>query len=72
MIPSTRDEKPHKNVRPDDIGRILADEANDRVAMKRSDLFDAPPDATGDNGKGAQVDGGIGSTSDIDEMREAD
>lgn len=65
-------EKTHKNVQPDDIGRILADEANDRVAMKRSDLFDAPPDATGDNGKGAQVDGGIGSTSDIDEMREAD
>ncbi len=36
-------EKLHKNVKLDDLERILADGDNDRVDMPRSDLFDAPP-----------------------------
>jgi NADH-quinone oxidoreductase subunit E len=35
-------EKMHKCVRPDDVPALLDDPANDRVAMERSDLFDAP------------------------------
>ena len=39
-------EKTHKRVRPEDVARILADETNDKVDMPRSDLFDAPAEAT--------------------------
>jgi NADH-quinone oxidoreductase subunit E len=35
-------EKLHKNVRPEDIERILADANADKVTMPRSDLYDAP------------------------------
>jgi NADH-quinone oxidoreductase subunit E len=35
-------EKLHKCVRPEDVDRILADPDNDRLAMPRSPLFDAP------------------------------
>lgn len=59
-------EKLHKQVRPQDIPKLLADEANDRVSMPRSDLFDAP------RGGGVEVDAVIASTSDVREMREAD
>lgn len=65
-------EKTHKNVRPEDVARILADESNDRVTMPRSDLFDAPSSAPGGRGEGVAVDSEVGSTSDVDEMREAD
>ena len=65
-------EKTHKHVRPEDVAGILADESNDRVTMKRSDLFDAPSSAPGGSGGGVSVGGEIGSTSDVDEMREAD
>lgn len=65
-------EKTHKNVRPEDVARILADASNDRVTMPRSDLFDAPSSALGGAGEGAAVDNRIGSTSNVDEMREAD
>ncbi|MCH9034470.1 MAG: NADH-quinone oxidoreductase subunit NuoE [Planctomycetes bacterium] len=65
-------EKTHKNVRPEDVAGILADESNDRVTMPRSDLFDAPSGAVEGSGESVIVDRGIGSTSDVDEMREAD
>ncbi|MFQ5590109.1 MAG: NADH-quinone oxidoreductase subunit NuoE [Phycisphaerae bacterium] len=39
-------EKVHRRVKPEDIAAILADEDNDRVVVKRSDLFDAPPAET--------------------------
>ena len=64
-------EKTHKNVRPEDVARILADESNDRVTMPRSGLFDAPSSAPGGCSDGVAVDNEIGSTSDVDEMREA-
>jgi NADH-quinone oxidoreductase subunit E len=35
-------EKLHKNVRPEDIERILADPNADKVTMPRSELYDAP------------------------------
>ena len=35
-------EKAHKCVRVEDLDRILSDPENDKVAMPRSDLFDAP------------------------------
>ena len=65
-------EKTHKKVRPEDVAGILADESNDRVTMPRSTLFDAPSGAPGGRSEGVAVDHEIGSTSDVDEMREAD
>jgi len=59
-------EKLHKRVRPADIPKLLADEANGRVSMPRSDLFDAP------RGGEAAVDAVIATTSDVREMREAE
>lgn len=38
-------ERLHKCVRVEDLDRILADPENDRVAVQRSDLFDAPKEA---------------------------
>jgi len=35
-------EKLHKCVQVEDVERLLADRENDRVAMKRSDVFDGP------------------------------
>ncbi|MCK4658398.1 MAG: NAD(P)H-dependent oxidoreductase subunit E [Phycisphaerae bacterium] len=38
-------EKVHKCVKPEDVGRILDDPNNDVVDMPRSDLFDGPHEA---------------------------
>ncbi|MCH8147314.1 MAG: NAD(P)H-dependent oxidoreductase subunit E [Planctomycetes bacterium] len=65
-------EKTHKHLRPADVAGILADESNDRLAIPRSDLFDAPLGAVEGSGESASVDRVIGSTSDVDEMRDAD
>ena len=35
-------EKLHKRVKPEDVKRLLADPDNDRLAIERSTLFDAP------------------------------
>jgi len=35
-------ERVHKRVKPEDVGRILDDPNNDRLAVERSDLYDAP------------------------------
>ena len=40
-------EKLHKGVKPEDVAALLADPDNDRIAVERSDLFDAPAEATG-------------------------
>ena len=37
-------EKLHKCVRPGDVPRLLRDPDNDKPAVERSDLFDAPPE----------------------------
>lgn len=39
-------EKLHKRVRPEDMKRLLADSANDRLDVERSDLFDRPTETT--------------------------
>ena len=64
-------EKLHKRVKPEDVARILADANNDRIAIERSDLFDAPRDkvvAAPD----AQKDGAHRSTSKSEKKRQAD
>lgn len=74
-------EKLHKNVKPQDVAAILADENNAKIDHPRSDLYDAPPapepEAAADesaegaaNGDGA--DDGIENTSDVAEMESAD
>ena len=59
-----------------DVAKLLADPDNDRIAMPRSDLFDAPtnaPAGAGRNGKGASSpEVGLETTSDVREMKEAD
>lgn len=57
-------EKLHKQVRPQDVGRLLSDPNSDKISMPRSDLFDGPSDD--------DVDAVIASTSDVREMREAE
>ncbi len=57
-------EKLHRCVKVEDVGRILADDNNDRISQKRSDLFDAP---AGDS-KSKDVSG-LESTSDVAEMK---
>jgi len=67
-------EKLHKRVRPQDVAKLLADLSNDRIDVARSTLFDAPaaPAAAGSGKKDDLVGVGVGSTSDVREMREAD
>lgn len=69
----------HKRVKPAEVGALLKDPANDRIAPRRSDLFDAPPPASTPvrakgNGatKNSDLETAIGTTSDVREMREAD
>ena len=47
-------ERLHKNVRPEDVPRILADPDNDRIEVERSDLYD------GVEGPGFGVQGSVG------------
>jgi NADH-quinone oxidoreductase subunit E len=67
-------EKLHKRVRPQDVAKLLADPSNDRIDVARSTLFDAPaaPAAAGGGKKEDLVGVGVGSTSDVREMHEAD
>jgi NADH-quinone oxidoreductase subunit E len=62
-------EKMHKRVKAEDVPVLLADVDNDRIAMPRSDLYDAPADGPGETGTNGDD---LESTSDIAEMREAD
>ena len=66
------------------MARILDDPENDKLDMPRSTLFDAPPagGASGDSSTGSaepvvgetDLDGSdaVGSTSDVQEMRDAE
>ncbi len=67
-------EKLHKRVKPQDVAELLSDPSNDRIHVARSELFDAPaaPAAGGGGKKEDWVGVGVGSTSDVGEMREAD
>ncbi|MHC5109649.1 MAG: NADH-quinone oxidoreductase subunit NuoE family protein [Planctomycetota bacterium] len=69
-------EKMHKFVKPEEVAGILADDANDMVEMPRSDLFDAPreEDSTSNDQPEDQpkAGGDLETTSDVDEMKEAD
>ena len=67
-------EKLHKRVKPQDVAKLLADANNDRIAVPRSDLFDATSisfvaASTKDDDL---AEAGVGTTSDVREMREAD
>lgn len=69
-------ERMHKRVTPDQVAKILADAENDRLAVPRSDLFDAPKETGADTKAAAGADEAddsiIDSTSDVREMREAE
>ncbi|MEE8169740.1 MAG: NAD(P)H-dependent oxidoreductase subunit E [Phycisphaerae bacterium] len=71
-------ERLHKNVRSDDVGKLLADPENHRVDMPRSDLFDAPPAPSGvdaSQDRNADSDSAAAdepdTTSDVQEMKDA-
>lgn len=73
-------EKMHKCVKVADVAKILADGDNDKIAYRRSDLFDAPEESqpssdastNGDVENDDAVEAAVGRTSDVSEMREAD
>ncbi len=74
-------EKLHKCVQPDQVSVILSDPANADHGLPRSDLYDAPKDevttAPGAAASGTSAaasveeDDVIGTTSDVEEMRES-
>lgn len=70
-------EKLHKRVRVEDVAGILEDPNNDQLDVPRSDLFDAPPGAKNGSSKNKKdgkvsVDSVLESTSDVQEMCDAD
>ena len=65
-------EKLHKRVKPSDVAGLLADVANAKLELPRSDLFDAPPkNAAGPSSENGRGDDLVGTTSDVHEMRES-
>lgn len=72
-------EKMHKRVKPSEVRKLLADENNAKIEFPRSDLFDAPAEPAGANGNGvaesgggSEADDGIETTSDVQEMKDAE
>lgn len=63
-------EKLHKRVKAQDVATLLAEANNDRIAVQRSDLFDAP--SLSFDAASAKDQASIETTSDVREMREAD
>lgn len=63
-------ERLHAKVRPEDVAKLLDDDENDRIAAKRSDLFDAPPDVRETEGVPRGGDDVLGTTSAVQEMRD--
>ncbi len=61
-------ERLHKNVRLEDVEKILADLENDRIDAQRSDLYDAPDEPEA----GQSGDDAADATSDVAEMKAAD
>lgn len=75
-------EKLHENVKPENVPRLLADPDNDKITAPRSNLYDAPENVSGagrsnagqagPNDDDARTDeNGIGTTSDLREMRDS-
>ncbi|MBI3835666.1 MAG: NAD(P)H-dependent oxidoreductase subunit E [Planctomycetes bacterium] len=65
-------EKLHKRVRAEDVVKLLADHANARLEIPRSDLFDAPAKTAADPAsQNSQAEDLVGTTSDVREMRES-
>lgn len=54
-------ERLHQRVRPEDVPKLLADEANDRLTVPRSRLFDAPDIDEGATGRAGSGPGGAGN-----------
>ena len=67
-------ERLHKRVKPQDVANLLSDPSNDRIHVTRSELFDATAVSRVSIPRWDErgVEGGVGSTSDVREMREAD
>jgi hypothetical protein len=69
-------EKLHRRVKPAEVAALLADPHNDRIEVRRSDLFDAPAEGPARAGAApARLEPeavGVGATSDVREMQEAD
>lgn len=69
-------ERLHKRVKPEEIERLLAEPDNDRLGLPRSDLFDAPAEplsaeAPAPKSAAEEDTDLVGTTSDVDEMRDA-
>jgi NADH-quinone oxidoreductase subunit E len=68
-------EKLHKCVKPDQVAKILADPDNSRLDVPRSTLYDAPTDAEPaspkTNSPPVEDDEIVGSTSDVQEMKDS-
>lgn len=69
-------EKMHKRVKTSEVRKILADVNNAKIDSPRSDLFDAPRASATASGAaaeaGAGADDDIETTSDVQEMKDAD
>src|SRR3990172_4015740 len=67
-------EKLHKRVKLQDVAKLLADANNNRIAVPRSDLFDATPvvPAVPPMSEEDLEEVGVETTSDVREMLEAD
>jgi len=63
-------EKLHKRVKPQEVAKFLAEADNDRIAVPRSDLFDAPSLSFAPGS--VKEEAILETTSDVREMREAD
>src|SRR5262245_41526587 len=62
-------EKLHKKVSVEQVGKILKDPKNAEISMPRSDLYDAPKPAPVKNNAGSNGD--LPTTSDVREMKES-
>ncbi len=65
-------EKLHKCVKVSDVPKLLSDPNNDKLDIPRSDLYDAPPEAPPEEPTESPEEALIGTTSDVDEMKNAD
>jgi NADH-quinone oxidoreductase subunit E len=64
-------EKLHERVKAEDVPRLLADAENDRLEVPRSTIYDGPTEAERKKAEKKKDEAVIGTTSDVQEMREA-
>ncbi|MCC7293770.1 MAG: NAD(P)H-dependent oxidoreductase subunit E [Phycisphaerales bacterium] len=62
-------ERLHKQVKAEEVPKLLADEFNSRITAPRSELYDAPAAGVGVDVSRSKPSA-IGQTSDVQEMRE--